>query len=76
MMATMSRKAPAHEQALETILEYVEDIKVSPARLSRALLLLDTDAELLTAHEQRLLDDAWAKVKDDAARRRWEEMGR
>lgn len=74
MMATMDRTDC--DDALDAILEYCEGIVGRSARLAKALLLLDSNEEDLKPHEKRLLDDAWAKVKADAAQRQWEEMGR
>jgi hypothetical protein len=67
--------ATDQETALDVLLEYVEELDVPPRRLSWALRITEA-REDLQPHEQRLLDDAWNKVKADARQREWEDMGR
>lgn len=76
------------ELALDIILAYVEGVHpyIRPAtrlrpghatgmkRLAWALTLLER-TPALRQHEQRLLDDAWDQVAEDALQREWEAMG-
>lgn len=61
--------------AFDVLAEYVDEIDDgNRAQIAWALLWAES-REDLAPHEERLREDAWKKVNDDADRSEWERLG-